>query len=541
MKQILHIFAKDARRLWGEIFLSLALVAAFVLTMPYRWAFHNNSTGNYPGTSAIPLLAYCVELLVPVSWWLLITRVIQSETLVGDRQFWITRPYQWKNLFAAKLLFLAVFLYLPFFAAQVITMAVAGITGTSLLCSPVYNLIPISVILILPLLAIASVTRNFVHMTLTLLGTLLALWLLIALSTGTAANNIAAPVAGRIAAILIFCTFSAAIVLQYATRSTGRSRALLIGTPLILVALELIAPSQPDATLMNRTYPPVAATGAPFQVSFDTDAPLHPSAFVPRQSNSIGVEIPIHISGIADRNLVEADDVKVEIEAGDGSHWTSSWQPIFRQMHSFKDSIALTDIVLPRKVYDQFKSAELTVHLDLALKQMRAEKVTPITNPAYQYSVPNIGNCKLQVILSRPDPVTGVVSANNDFECRFGLYIPLTQITTSWTYKPCPGSQTAGSQTDVDPVMAMPHPYGDYWIGSDDAAPLDLTLIPFQFQNYNSTNSMKGDHDKKFCPDTPSVTFTQYALLRRMQAEVTIQGFQLPAPNEGQMKVIENP
>jgi len=72
-------------------------------------------------------------------------------------------------------------------------------------------------------------------------------------------------------------------------------------------------------------------------------------------------------------------------------------------------------------------------------------------------------------------------------------------------------------------------------------SPLDLPLIPFQFQNYNSTNSMKGDHDKKFCPDTPSVTFTQYALLRRMQAEVTIQGFQLPAPNEGQMKVIENP
>jgi hypothetical protein len=89
--------------------------------------------------------------------------------------------------------------------------------------------------------------------------------------------------------------------------------------------------------------------------------------------------------------------------------------------------------------------------------------------------------------------------------------------------------------------MAMAHPYGDYWVGSDNAAPLGLPLVPFQYQNYNSTNSMNGGPDKRFCPDTPSVTFTQYALLRRMQAEVTIQGFQLPEPTEGQMNVIENP
>lgn len=33
MSQILHIFYKDARRFWGEIFLSVAITAAFALVL----------------------------------------------------------------------------------------------------------------------------------------------------------------------------------------------------------------------------------------------------------------------------------------------------------------------------------------------------------------------------------------------------------------------------------------------------------------------------------------------------------------------------
>jgi hypothetical protein len=34
---------------------------------------------------------------------------------------------------------------------------------------------------------------------------------------------------------------------------------------------------------------------------------------------------------------------------------------------------------------------------------------------------------------------------------------------------------------------------------------------------------------------------TQYSLLRRVQAEISIQDFHLPSPTNGQLKVIENP
>ena len=37
MSQILHIFYKDARRFWGEIFLSVAITAAFAWFYPNTW------------------------------------------------------------------------------------------------------------------------------------------------------------------------------------------------------------------------------------------------------------------------------------------------------------------------------------------------------------------------------------------------------------------------------------------------------------------------------------------------------------------------
>jgi hypothetical protein len=534
MKQTLHIFLNDARRLWPEIFLSLVLVAGFVLTAPYKWANPNDGHYSYLGPSVMQLLAYFVELLVPIGWWLLIARAVHSERLVGDRQFWITRPYEWKKLLAAKLLFLVVFLYLPFFAAQSLMLIEAGIAPASQLRGVAYNLLLISGILVLPLVAIATVTRNLARMTLTLLGTLACLWFLLVLATLISARTINSPVASVISFVLTSCAMGAAILLQYAVRRTALSRTLLIATPVLLVAVQLLAPGQPDVSLMNRTYPMAEGTGAPLQISYNPQATPQASAFVPVPSNSVGIQIPIQISGIATGTFVDIDDVKVEIEATDGSHWRSSWQPLLWHMHTAKDSSTLTNIVLPLKVFEEFKSAPLTMHLNLALTQRVEEKVTRMSNPGNEYSIPNIGNCKLNVLLSSPDPVTGIVKANNDLDCRFGLYVPPTHVTTSWTYKPCQGAQ-------ADLGAAMPHTYGDYWAESVDATGLVLLpLIPFQSQNYTFSNSLNGGPDKKFCPDTPSVTFTQYALLRRSQAEVTIQGFHLPAPTEGQMTVIEN-
>src|ERR1019366_2735234 len=166
MKQILHIFVKDARHQWLEILLSLAVTLALVLTCRSRW-----HTGAVLYASFLPFgsmsdLPALLVLVVALSWWLLISPVIHEEKLVGDRQFWITRPYEWKKLLAAKVLFLIVFLYVPLLSAQCVILAKAGFTPFSFFRGLLYDSLLLTGILVLPLVALATVTRNFARMTL---------------------------------------------------------------------------------------------------------------------------------------------------------------------------------------------------------------------------------------------------------------------------------------------------------------------------------------------------------------------------------------
>lgn len=72
MSQVLHIFKKDIRHLWPEVLTSLVVTAIFVKIYPVTWA-----TGFH--TSRMPdVLAGIVTVLVPVTWWVMVTRLIHN-------------------------------------------------------------------------------------------------------------------------------------------------------------------------------------------------------------------------------------------------------------------------------------------------------------------------------------------------------------------------------------------------------------------------------------------------------------------------------
>jgi len=93
MNQTLHIFLKDMRRFWAEIFVSLAVTAALIGVCIVLHGSANNVQDLH--TQVFATLAGLLMVLVPAGWWVVITRVIHAERLVGDTQFWITRPYVW--------------------------------------------------------------------------------------------------------------------------------------------------------------------------------------------------------------------------------------------------------------------------------------------------------------------------------------------------------------------------------------------------------------------------------------------------------------
>ena len=71
------------------------------------------------------------------------------------------RPYDWKKLLGAKALFLVAFLYLPLLIAQCLLLFSAGFRPLSFIPGLLFNLLLITGILVLPLMAIASVTATF--------------------------------------------------------------------------------------------------------------------------------------------------------------------------------------------------------------------------------------------------------------------------------------------------------------------------------------------------------------------------------------------
>ncbi len=127
MIQVLHIFRKDARHLWREIAASLALLVAFAWLDIRSWS---QPYGAMAGGSLFFLSAQVlpglVTAMLPVSWIFLIVRVVQGESLVGDRQFWVTRPYDWKQLLVAKALFVVTFVNFPLLLADAFLLARAG-------------------------------------------------------------------------------------------------------------------------------------------------------------------------------------------------------------------------------------------------------------------------------------------------------------------------------------------------------------------------------------------------------------------------------
>jgi hypothetical protein len=116
MDQILHIFKKDARRHWPEIVISLALLALFT-----RHELHPWQNSREVDSLSLFFFSFWGRYLTPalvLFWAFLIIRVIQGESLVGDRQWWVTKPYEWRSLFLAKVLFFFVFICVPLFHVQ---------------------------------------------------------------------------------------------------------------------------------------------------------------------------------------------------------------------------------------------------------------------------------------------------------------------------------------------------------------------------------------------------------------------------------------
>ncbi|HEX3942111.1 MAG TPA: hypothetical protein VHX11_11565, partial [Acidobacteriaceae bacterium] len=174
MKQILHIFAKDTRRFWREISLSIALLAALVWFSPGIWNPVRLTRISPGSVTRFRYIGFAVNptILLVLSWWLLISRIVLDEPLVGNRQFWLTRPYEWKKLLAAKTLFLICWIAVSYLLTEMLLLTEVGFNPMEHVPGLLAVLLFVIAVLLLPVFALTSLTSNFIQAALTVLGTM---------------------------------------------------------------------------------------------------------------------------------------------------------------------------------------------------------------------------------------------------------------------------------------------------------------------------------------------------------------------------------
>jgi len=347
-QQALHIFRKDVRHRRFEIAGILLLLIVLVLTSVQTW--EGLQERGWAGDSEGPL-----DVLLPVAWALLIARAIQTEALPGDRHFWLTRPYSRPGLLLSKAMLIVAFINLPFLVAQALIISFDGLPLMSNFGGLLWNQVLISILLLLPVAAIAALTRNLAFF-------LPAVVLTAALLVGPLSehgslgdlewirSSLGLFVAAAIGAFILWR--------QYKLRRSTHTALFAVGSTVVGLILYLAFPHSLAFAIQSRI---MGSPDGQFALRLDqADARTRDSADANRYRQLVA--LPLAVVG-ADPNDLRVDSSEVNFRTLSG---------ITRHNHA---RVKLTDqklvhtTSLDRTFFDAAKDSPVTVRAELYLTQ----------------------------------------------------------------------------------------------------------------------------------------------------------------------------
>jgi hypothetical protein len=508
MNELLRIFRKDVRHHWIEILGTLVLLTAYTWHTIYRWGDAEPITGVWN------VLWKAVMVLVPVSWCLLVIRVIQDESLVGDRQFWITRPYDWKSLAVAKLVSAVVFIHIPLFIAQVIMLDRAGFPAIHYLEGLLWMQLMIFLSVVLTSAVVAVVTSSIVQVLFCIVGLVLYGFGMGGLSslfpdsdmpTSTDASEYwsIAVLAGL--ALLV-------IVLQYGWRKTWVSRLVILGVGL-MSALAIITP---NSGTLAKSYPLPGAGEQP-AVRLDLHARDVTDAKkieIPTTGKKISIEFEMTGSDVAHATIGRLDGVMVTIQAPNGASWKSHWIGRYQEFYP-GGVITSLPVEVDRKFFEQNRDTPVNVHFVLAVTGYRETDIRAVTAQPGEFPVTRIGTCWI-----------GQPSYNGGrwLGCRAPLKQP------SFVARVDSSASTCVPEPGDDPDL---HESLYSWMLNDDSDPADFGITPVKFVEFYFTEqySRRSELEKQesplnVCNGTP-FTLARPEIFQHTRVEAELDGVKL--------------
>jgi hypothetical protein len=399
MRHALRIFRKDVRHLWPRIATVLAVELLVGL-----------GSFVFPGLAKGRTL---LGLFQTLACWYLIAAVIHEEAVPGNRQYWLTRPFSWRDLLAAKLIFILVFLCLPVFAGDVTILVLRGRSPLAylpeLLVSQLFFLAKVA----LPAAALASIAASLVEL----------VWIPVAAYVGIAVIVLPLSLLAQtgtdwggldwfrttVVAALLLAASASILLVQYARRRTWVSKGILMASLLIGISLILMPGWHTAFALQTRLRGQhVADSVARITLGSGRDPRTQPRDQVSwGGQHVIGVPIPVRVTGIPHGMALYSERATVTVATPDGEWWNSGWDSLDRlfrvigtQGVSMEDERLLSGdgeywlyVNIDQSFYRKFGSGPIHLHARMALTLLSREQITPLVVREGAQAVSNDGFC----------------------------------------------------------------------------------------------------------------------------------------------------
>jgi hypothetical protein len=486
--QPVHILRKDAIHLWPETLISIVLLVAYAWAEAQTWL---PSNGDFnPAFLAVGFLKF----LIPVTWLVLISRLVHDEELVGDRQFWITRPYTWYSLLLSKILFVAVFIGGPFILMQMWLLHHAGLYPLLLIPKLLDNFLHVALIFLLPLFAIAVVTSTFVRYISSALGGFIYAFVIIVIIGICWPESLSTPYVEYLFSLLPVLMLVIAVLLQYWRRKTLIDRLLIATMPLVLLLLAAFAPSNlltehryPNNSIGTASLVPIAA-------------PPTPSGKLMNFRHNVFINLPVQVqlgSLPQDSNVI-VQQLRVVLDGPGGVHYTSNWTATNANF-SVRRNIAALSFRLPENIFDKIRDKPVALHFQLGTRTYNLGTPYSVNATESPFPLPGHAACTLS-------------SDSGALECRFAFSNPTFQQVQATVHDgtcEAPGQRSAQAfgalEPSSNPMAFSPIEKTDTQLGFGTAK---VPLCPGT--RITVTPAVEGAYGRMTL-DVPSITLDPYA------------------------------
>ena len=356
MNRVLRIFRKDVRRLWPQTIVFLSLLVGATVGVPAY------------GANSFTMAKALLRLLEPVACWVLVISLIHEERLIGHSQYWLTRPYAWRDLVGAKALFAFAVISVPVFLCQCATLAAHGLSPFYWLTALLWRQVFFFVFYVLPAAALAAVTESLGQVFLAAVPTFLIL------EIGAQALRPSYSSWGGLdwigtcgVALMVAAGLLAALIVEYTRRRTALARTIVALT-LCTTFASAFAPVWGGAFAIQRAFSPERVSDAVVSVLFDDSrAGTRPLQYSTGSSDPDGVrlEIPVRVENIPGGDFVGPYGVSVSGDGPNGS-WHSGWL-VFPALHSLAQGKAWMTVYVDRDFYARNQDAAVQFSIALSL------------------------------------------------------------------------------------------------------------------------------------------------------------------------------